>query len=121
MLKKALIVALALAAQLAPGAALADEKKCGWIVNPTPGNWWLSDAKGEWMMSTQGGAQAEGMDLAPDLTVHDFVKTNGEYGYACGCIEGVFKDSGKEVKKIVAFAQKPLSVCKNDKSLKALD
>ena len=29
-------------------AALA-ETRCGWVVNPTPGNWWLNDRDGSWI------------------------------------------------------------------------
>jgi hypothetical protein len=27
--------------------AAAREQRCGWLVNPTPGNWWLIDRQGE--------------------------------------------------------------------------
>ena len=28
--------------------ASAAENRCGWLVNPTPGNWWLTDRDGTW-------------------------------------------------------------------------
>ena len=50
------MVSLPLSAQRAP------ERRCGWLQNPTPANWWLVDRDGEWILGVQGGYQAPGMD-----------------------------------------------------------
>lgn len=106
-----------LASQTCAGAALA-ETRCGYVVNPTPGNWWITDNKADWIMTTQGVDRDPGMDFIPDLTTHDFVKTNGAYGYACGCVTGAFDAQNHTVVKITGFARKPLTACRKDKSLK---
>src|SRR5678816_1524495 len=36
------------------------EMRCGWFSNPTPANASLFDREGEWIISVQGGYQAEG-------------------------------------------------------------
>src|SRR4051812_16771245 len=70
-------------AALASGIAAAKpaakrETRCGWFDNPTPANATLTDADGEWLISEQGGYQAEG-DWPP--TDKSWVHTNGgSYG-----------------------------------------
>ncbi|MBL7685903.1 MAG: DUF4087 domain-containing protein, partial [Deltaproteobacteria bacterium] len=36
------------------------ETRCGWIDNPTPANWDLTDRDRTWTIGVQGGVQAEG-------------------------------------------------------------
>lgn len=111
----ALTFALSLALAL---PALAAETRCGWIQNPTPGNWWLDDAQNTWTIMTQGGNdEPEGMDLIPDISEHDYVKTNGNYGYACACM-GVETDGEERITQILSFRQLSLAKCRNDKALK---
>jgi hypothetical protein len=124
-MNRTLSATLAAAALLAVGAAPpADQKKlaprCGWIVNPTPGNWWLTDRDGMWVMGSQGSEPVEGMDRIPDLTGKQWVRTNGYYGHGCGCITGKFDKAGKgggHVLRIDSFRQKPLAACRSDKAL----
>jgi hypothetical protein len=92
------------------------ERRCGWIENPTPGNYWVSDSRGQWVLAAQGGAEVKGMDLMPDFTLHDFVATNGAYGYACGCVDGAFT-ADKVATEITRVRQLPVAVCKKDTSL----
>ncbi|WP_348530057.1 DUF4087 domain-containing protein [Rhizobium sp. RU35A] len=74
-------------ATLLAGPADAAEKRCGWVQNPTPGNFWLDDREGSWTILTQGDrAEPEGIDALPDLSAGEFVETNGHYGYACACM-----------------------------------
>ena len=56
--KVGLVVGLVTLAPLRPALA---EERCGWLENPTPGNWWLKDARGLWIISAQGGPYAEGV------------------------------------------------------------
>jgi hypothetical protein len=103
----------------------ASENRCGWIQNPTPGNYWLDDGEGSWMLMAQGSDQEPlGMENMPDLSAGDFVQTNGYYGYACGCIKAETErssDFGESfVGRIVAIygvKQLPISKCRADKAL----
>ncbi|MBW8446225.1 MAG: DUF4087 domain-containing protein [Arenimonas sp.] len=71
-----------------PQWAFAKENRCGWIQNPTPGNYWLDDSEGMWVLLTQGtDAEPLGMENFPDISTGDYVASNGNYGYTCGCIQ----------------------------------
>ena len=103
-------------------AAPKPAPRCGWIANPTPANWWLTDRAGEWLIGAQGGYQAPGLDNVPDLTERDWVVTNGSsYGYGCACISGAFDARRKRVTRIDSVRQKPLSACRTDRKLKRPD
>lgn len=112
---KTVLIALALTATA--GAASA-EKLCGWIENPTPGNWWLTDRDGSWIMAAQGGAEAEGMDLIGDISAGDYVATNGNYGYGCACVDAEVDVGDSRIVSISSFKQLPLKTCKRDKALR---
>ncbi|WP_117192583.1 DUF4087 domain-containing protein [Rhizobium terrae] len=101
-----------------PAFAQAAETRCGWIQNPTPRNWWLEDRDNTWTIMTQGpdDEEPEGMDLIPDISEKEFVKTNGYYGYACACLS-VETDGEERITRILSFKQLKLSQCRNDKSL----
>ena len=112
-------IAMALLALSVPAlAASPAQHLCGWIENPTPGNWTLTDAKELWTIGVQGGHQATG-DL-PDFQKGPkyWVKTqpNG-YGYGCGCIDAVVDASKKEISKITKAKVQKLAVCRKDKAL----
>jgi hypothetical protein len=100
------------------GPALA-EQRCGYLENPTPGNWTLSDADGDWLVSSQGdGREAAGMDLIPDLTVRDFIVTNPpDHGYACVCL-GVQSDAtAMRILRITSVKQLSIRKCTADPNL----
>lgn len=65
-------------------APAAEENRCGWFINPTPGNAWLKDRDGEWTVGIQGGEQTEGG--WPSFGRGRWVATNGSYGYGCACM-----------------------------------
>jgi hypothetical protein len=99
----------------------AAEVRCGWLSNPTPRNWWLTDKDGDWTLSTQGSeTQAEGMELIPDMAQGEFVRTNGAYGYGCACLTVEVGRGQKRVTRILAARQLPLARCRADKSLPKL-
>ncbi|OJF91990.1 DUF4087 domain-containing protein [Pararhizobium antarcticum] len=107
---------LALALSAAP--ALAAETRCGWLQNPTPGNWWLVDNKGMWIMRSQGDEDGPpGMDLIPDISERDYVATNGNYGYACACMSVETDSAEAKITEILSFRQLSLSQCENDAAL----
>jgi hypothetical protein len=93
------------------------ENRCGWFENPTPANMSLIDKDGEWIISTQGGSEAEGMDNIPDFPDDKWVKTNVNYGYGCACLRVSVDRKEERILKIVSGTAKPNSVCRNDKTL----
>jgi hypothetical protein len=98
--------------------AAAKEQRCGWLVNPTPGNWWLIDRQGEWTIGAQGGFQAPGIDLIPDLTTRDWVVTNGSsYGYGCVCMSADADPKAHRLSRIYSAVQESLSACRRDPEL----
>ena len=114
----AAIAAIALLAFSLPALSHAADNRCGWIENPTPGNLWLEDKDKVWTITSQGtDSEPEGMDLVPDISEHDYVKTNGSYGYACACMN-VEKDGDETITRIFSFKQLKLAKCRNDKALK---
>jgi hypothetical protein len=114
--KIGLVVALVALAPLRPALA---EERCGWLENPTPGNWWLKDAHGLWIISAQGGPYAEGVENLPEPAPDRFVATNGHYGYSCACVSGIFDDHAERMTRLEAARVLPLSVCRGDKALPA--
>ena len=111
-----MIVGLAVTASLSPVLA---EERCGWLENPTPGNWWLKDPHGLWIISAQGGPYAEGVEKLPQPTPDRFVAANGQYGYSCACLSGTFDSRAQTMTQVVSARTSPLSVCRNDKALPA--
>lgn len=101
---------------LSVALAQAAENRCGWVNNPTPGNWWLTDADGQWTIMTQGSYEAGGMENIGDISAGDYVATNGNYGYACGCMR-VDTDGQGAVTQIYSFRQRPIGKCENDGAL----
>ncbi|HWT13340.1 MAG TPA: DUF4087 domain-containing protein [Allosphingosinicella sp.] len=108
-----LLVALALAAQPAAGS----ERRCGWLHNPTPANWWLIDRDGEWLIGAQGGYQAPGMDDMPDMSTGGWVETNGHYGYGCACMDVITDRRSSRVTRIFSARPLPLRQCRADRRL----
>src|ERR1051325_11871414 len=86
------------------------ETRCGWFSNPTPANASLYDSQREWIISVQGGYEAEG-DW-PDIPPKEWVETNGHYGYGWACMrvtEG--RDEGNGI-KIVSSTALPSPPCR---------
>ena len=111
------VALLALAATISQAAPQPHRQmRCGWIDNPTPANWWLTDRDGEWIIGVQGGRQAEGMDNLPDFS-SDWVETNGHYGYGCACLSADVDVREKQIVRIHSAKLRPLSACKADKAL----
>ncbi len=96
--------------------AQAADRRCGWLHNPTPGNYWLTDREGQWIMASQGARETPGMDRVPDMTERQWVRTNGYYGYGCACVV-MDATARRQVLRIHSAEQLPLSRCQNDRSL----
>jgi hypothetical protein len=113
----ALLTGLAL---MAPGMAMAaPERRCGWLQNPTPANWWLRDRDGEWVLSVQGGPPVPGMDEVPDMTTRGWVATNGPYGYGCACFTLEVDRAARQVLRVISAEPLPLQRCRGDRALPA--
>ena len=93
------------------------ETRCGWFVNPTPANIWLYDKDGEWTIGVQGGYQIEGERAWPTFKARQWVKTNGNYGYGCACMEVRVNKETKEVVEIKSARARSLAACRRDRSL----
>jgi hypothetical protein len=100
-----------------PAPASIGERRCGWLSNPTPGNWWLFDGHGEWILATQGGDQAPGFDDMPDMSTAGWVETNGHHGYGCACMTISHDPATRRVTGIAAARPKPLKQCRADRGL----
>lgn len=117
-----LLPALLLAAPVAEaqrGAAV--ERRCGWLANPTPGNYWLNDRHGEWTLSEQGGYRARGMDRMPDMSTRGWVRTNGNYGYGCACMNVRVNARTRRVVELRSATPVPLAQCHRDRALQRPD
>ena len=112
MLTILLMAAMALAAP-----AAATERRCGWLHNPTPANWWLVDRDGEWLIAAQGGYQAPGLDDMPDMTTREWVSTNGNYGHGCACMNVTTDRVSRRVTRIESATPLPLRQCRADPRL----
>jgi hypothetical protein len=97
--------------------SFAAETRCGWLQNPTPANWWLTDRHGSWTISAQGGYQAKGMDNIPSIGEREYVTTNGSYGYTCACLRVVTDRSKMRIISIQGGQQLPLRTCRQDPNL----
>ena len=111
----ALLFLIALALAAAPVAKV--ERRCGWLDNPTPANWWLTDRDGEWLISAQGGYQAPGMDEMPDMSTAGEVLTNGNHGYSCACMTVTSDRASERITRIIAARPVPLRQCRLDRRL----
>ena len=94
------------------------ETRCGWFSNPTPANVWLYDRDGEWTIGVQGGYQVEGDWGWPDFKPRQWVRTNGNYGYGCACLQLRVNKETREVLEIKSSRARPLAACRRDRSLK---
>jgi hypothetical protein len=103
-------------ARTAAASAAKGVRRCGWLANPTPANWWLTDSKGQWILSTQGGDQAPGMDDMPDMSTAGWTETNGHYGYGCACMT-ITADAAGRVTGIADAQPRPIKQCRSDKAL----
>ncbi|PXW92791.1 uncharacterized protein DUF4087 [Sphaerotilus hippei] len=110
-------VALALlgSALVVSAAVAGPVRRCGWFQNPTPGNAWLVDRDGEWVVGLQGGHQAEG-DW-PVFSQARWVRTNGHYGHGCACLTVRVDAAARTVLRIDAATARPLSACRRDPRL----
>ncbi|MBX3574606.1 MAG: DUF4087 domain-containing protein [Mesorhizobium sp.] len=112
-----LAVAVAFLA-LAMLPARASENRCGWLVNPTPGNWWLTDRDGTWTLATQGMEASDDVMLnLPEFDENEYVASNGNYGYGCACLSVDLDVAGERIVNVYGGKTLPLSRCESDEAL----
>ena len=112
---RVLMVPCAMAILSLPAGA---ETRCGWLDNPTPGNWWLTDAEGQWTLATLGGDAVPGMENMPDMTLGEWVtRNNGSHGYGCACALLVTRATDRKVLLIGWVKQLTLETCNTDPKL----
>lgn len=113
----ALLLAVLLTAAPTPAAP---ERRCGWLQNPTPANYWLIDRDGEWTIMAQGGYQAEGWEDMGDMSARGWVRTNGYYGYGCACMTVSTDRANMRIARIYSAESRPLRQCRADRRLPRL-
>ena len=99
--------------------ALLAETRCGWLDNPTPANWWLTDRDGEWTLMLQGAGDRNGFIDAPwdgDFGA-EWIETNGNYGYGCGCFTGAVDPETGWATRVERVQALPLDRCTGDPAL----
>ncbi len=99
-------------------AARAGETRCGWLQNPTPGNWYLTDADATWTLSTQSDEPNASLEI-PSLNEKKgwFVNTGGASGYACVCLNVTVDKQNQRILTASKGKQLPLKKCTSDRSL----
>lgn len=108
---------LAVAVLDASAAQAAAERRCGWLWNPTPGNYSLKDCEAEWIISRQGPDAAAALENMPDMTVRGWVETNVHHGYGCACITAVLDRQARRVTRLLSAEPLPLARCRADRRL----
>jgi len=117
-----LLVLSAMGLIAAPVAAEpGSERRCGWLVNPTPVNYWLVDRdtrwNGGWLISAQGGYRAPGADEMRGMDTRGWVSTNGHYGYGCACMRVKTDRRRMLITRIYSANPVPIAQCRGDRRL----
>ena len=99
------------------------ERRCGWLANPTPANFWLTDADGTWTLSEQGRDLGNRFhDISwPEFSADQWVETNGSYGYGCACFDGVVDPASAIVTRLDRLQPRPLNSCLADPALPSMN
>ena len=98
------------------------ETRCGWLSNPTPGNIWLDDRDGEWIIAIQGGYQLEEDWAWPAFKKGQWVITNaGSHGYGCACLQMRADKETNRVLQIKSARPRPLAACRKEPALKKME
>ena len=100
------------------------ERRCGWISNPSPGNWEFIDKDGTWGIAEQGGDD-RALDGLPDDRPSGkrwWVETqSGGYGYGCMCLNVQVQKKDRRFVRIDSGKSLPLAKCRKDPAIKHLE
>jgi hypothetical protein len=96
------------------------ERRCGWLSNPSPGNWDFVDRDGTWELTTQGeeGAIAGLPEDRPQGRRWWVETRSGGYGYGCMCLDLQVDRPARRILGITSGKALPLSRCRTDKKLR---
>ena len=117
------IAAIVAVSLIAISPAIAAETRCGWYMNPTPGNLWLMDKDATWTITSQAqalGPDAKGAEKTPDFDPSQFVETNNPgsgYGYGCACMSVRTDRRNARVTQLISARPVPLAQCRSDRAL----
>jgi hypothetical protein len=95
-------------------------RRCGWLANLAPGDWWLVDGDRTWVLAKQGddnAATTAVMDRVPAFDTEQFVRTGNYYGYSCACLTAVADGTLGRITAIVSSQRLTLATCKADETL----
>ena len=111
--------ALSVLLLLLPLSAISVEKRCGWLENPTPANLWLIDSESEWTLSIQGKGfiNEDSIEKMPTIDDNEFVRTNGNYGFSCVCLNVKTNKQRSEILEVYGGEQLLLKKCLEDPSI----
>lgn len=117
------VAVIATMAGLTPAAAAPAAPsvlRCGWLDKPSPGNAWLHDRDGEWVVGIQGGHQATGE--LPRFAASRWVRTgSGSAGYGCVCLRVLADSDSREIALVLSGRALALSVCRSDAAIKGME
>lgn len=82
------IMAATLLAATLSTSAQAAERRCGWLENSSPSNWYLTDADSSWILMESSEQEPSASIDLPSFREEKgwFVKTVGSSGYGCACL-----------------------------------
>lgn len=102
-----------------PISAISAEKRCGWLENPSPANLWLIDSESEWTISIQGRGfiNEDSIEKMPSIEENEFVRTNGNYGFSCVCLNVKTDREKTEILDVYDGKQLPLKKCLEDPNI----
>ena len=111
------LVAAAVVILLTTSRAQA-ERLCGWLNNPTPNNFWLTDRYTDWQLSMQGAQAVPGFDTMPDMTRRGWIETNaGGHGHGCACLTALVDYRTRRIIRLIRADAVPLAQCQRDPQL----
>lgn len=102
------------------------EMRCGWLVNPTPQNTWLTDKDGDWIISSQGNhligidddASYEQLDsFLKDENNYVYTNKGAGYGFGCACLTVDVDKKNNSIQKIHKAKQLLLKQCLEDEAI----
>ena len=103
---------------LSVAVAASAENRCGWLMNPTPANWRLTDRDGTWTLMSQGEEpRDEVMENLPDFDEKQYVASNGNYGYGCACLSVDVDRAAARILRVHSGRTLPLAKCVKDGAL----
>lgn len=100
--------------------ATSADRRCGWLANLTPGDWWLVDRDRTWILAKQSDDNPQTtavMDRVPRFDSEQFVPTGDYYGYGCACLKVVADPTSGRITAIASSQRLPLATCEADEAL----